>query len=140
LAARYTELVSNLKLDLLPDRLAVCRLAGDAGIPEWAGHGAGFYSVTRAPGELSVVCAEGAVPNGVKHDGGWRVFQIEGPFDFGVVGILVSAAAPLADAGVPIFAVSTFDTDYVLVKEDQVERAVLALENSGHQVRSLGAG
>jgi uncharacterized protein len=128
--------VPNLKLDLLPDRLAICRLAPDATIPEWAATGAGFYSVTRAPGELSIICAEGAVPAAVKHDSGWRVFKIEGPFDFSAVGVLASVAAPLADAAVPIVAVSTFDTDYVLVKADQVERAVLALEGAGHQVRS----
>jgi hypothetical protein len=119
---------------LLPGRFAICRLAPDALIPEWAVHGGGFYSVTRASGELSVICAEGAVPGGVKHEGGWRIFRVEGPFDFNAVGILASVAAPLADAAVPIFAISTFDTDFVLVKEEQVERAVPALESCGHQV------
>ena len=90
--------------------------------------------MTRARGELSVVCAELAAA--VKQDGGWRIFQIEGPFDFGVIGVLASVAAPLAAAAVSIFAISTFDTDYLLVKEEQVKRAVLALESWGHQVRS----
>ena len=129
-------LMPNLRLDLLPDRLAICRLAQDEAVPEWAVAGAGFYSVTRAPGELSVVCAEGAVPAAVKHDSGWRVFRIEGPFSFSVVGVLASVAAPLADAAVPIFAISTFDTDYLLVKDSHVEQAVLALQAAGHQVGS----
>jgi uncharacterized protein len=128
--------VPNLKLDLLPVRLAICRLAPAASIPEWAATGADFYSATRTPGELSVVCAEEAVPPGVKHDPDWRVFRIEGPFDFSAIGVLASVAAPLAEAAVSIFAVSTFDTDYVLVKENQVKRAALALEAAGHQVRS----
>ena len=65
----------------------------------------------------------------------WRIFEIEGPFDFAATGILVSAAAPLAEAGVPIFAISTFDTDYVLVKQEQVENAVRALESAGHRLK-----
>ena len=120
----------------MPDRIAICRLLASASIPEWAVAGSGFCSVTRTPDELSIVWAENAVPPGVKHDPGWRIFRVEGPFDFSVVGVLASVAAPPAEAAVPIFALSTFDTDYVLVKESDVERAAVALEGAEHQVTS----
>ena len=123
----------QLNLILLKGRFAICRLLPDETAPEWASSGGGFYSVTRTGAELSIVCAENAVPPGVKCERAWRIFEIEGPFDFAATGILVSAARPLAEAGVPIFAISTFDTDYVLVK--QVENAVRALESAGHRVK-----
>jgi hypothetical protein len=127
-------MATNLNLHLLQDRLAVCRLSPGEAVTEWALSGAGLRSVTRAPGELSVVCAEAAVPEGVKREPGWRAFQVEGPLAFSLTGVLASIAAPLAEAGVPIFALSTFDTDYVLVKEEHVPRAVEALERAGHRV------
>ena len=126
--------MAKLKLILMKDRLAICRLEAAETIPEWAPGESGLFSVTRTAGELSIVCAETAVPPGVKCERGWRMFEIEGPFDFAATGILVSAAAPLAEAGVPIFAISTFDTDYVLVKQEHAENAVRALESAGHCV------
>ena len=123
----------SLTLLLLEGRLAVCRLAPGDEVPAWASDGA-FTSVTRTRDELSVVCAEGAVPEGIRSEGGWRVFRMEGPLDFGMTGILASVAVPLAGAGVSIFAVSTFDTDYVLVKEGEVPRAIAALRVAGHRV------
>jgi hypothetical protein len=104
-------------------------------VPEWASGDGGFYSVTRAADELSIVCAENAVSFGVKCERAWGVFVIEGPFDFAATGVLVSAAVPLTEAGVPILAVSTFDTDYVLVKQGHAENAVRALESAGHCVK-----
>jgi len=126
--------VPQLNLILLKDRLAICRLMAGETVPEWASTGGGFYSVTRTADELSIVCDENAVPPGVKCERAWRIFKIEGPFDFAATGILVSAAAPLAEAGVPIFAISTFDTDYVLVKQEHAGNAVRALESAGHRV------
>jgi hypothetical protein len=125
----------QLNLTLMKDRLAVCRLAPDEKVPIWAANGGGFTSVTRTINELSVVCAENAVPQGMKCETGWRIFKIEGPLDFSLTGILVSVAKPLADAGVSIFAVSTYDTDYVMVKEQNVEKAVRALASAGHRVK-----
>ena len=122
-----------LTLVLLDGRFAVCRLAPGDEVPAWATGGA-LTSVTRTPAELSVVSAESAVPEGTRCERGWRAFQIEGPLDFGLTGILASVLAPLAEAGVSIFAVSTFDTDYVLVKEENVERAAAALAAAGHRV------
>jgi hypothetical protein len=126
--------VAQLKLILMKDRLAICRLKAAETVPDWASSDSGFFSVTRTAGELSIVCVESAVPPGVKCERAWRIFEIEGPFDFAATGILVSAAAPLAEAGVPIFAISTFDTDYVLVKQEHTENAVRALESAGHCV------
>lgn len=122
-------------LTILPDALAVCRLAADDA-PAWL-PSEGFVSVTRTAAELSVVCAEAAVPEGVRREGGWRAFVVEGPLDFGLTGILASIAAPLAEAGISIFAISTFDTDYVLVKAEKLHAAAEALEHTGHTVRPI---
>jgi virginiamycin B lyase len=125
----------SLKLRLLKGRLAVCRMDPGEKITGWAVNGGEFTSITRTAGELSVVCSEGAAPKGTKCENGWRIFMIEGPLDFALTGILVSVAKPLADAGISIFAISTYDTDYVMVKEQNVEKAVRALSAAGHQVQ-----
>lgn len=113
------------------ERLAVCRLGPDAPVPAWAG-GGGFMAVVRTPDELSIVCAEGAVPAGVRPQGGWAAIELIGPFDFGLTGILAAALGPLAESKVPIFAVSTFDTDWILVPAERLETAVRALIAAGH--------
>ncbi len=125
-----------LTLTLLEGRLAVCRLDAETEVPAWA-TAASPFSVTRTAGELSVVCPEGLVPDGVRCERGWRVFELEGPFEFSEVGILSAVATPLAEAGVGIFAVSTFDTDYVLVKEERLNLAADALRGRGHAVHGL---
>jgi GNAT superfamily N-acetyltransferase len=121
------------RLCVLDGHLSVCRLHPESEVPEWAVTG-DLFSVTRTRDELSVVCPEAEVPGGVRSEGGWRVLELEGPFEFSEVGVLASVAAPLAEAGVGIFAMSTFDTDYVLVKEKQLESAVAALRGRGHEV------
>jgi uncharacterized protein len=121
------------ELRLLPGRYAICRLAADAAVPSWAS-GGDFSSVTRTPDELSVVCAEAGAPDGVKCERGWRILQVAGPLEFSLTGVLAAIAAPLASAGVSIFAISTFDTDYVLVKEDNLAEAAAALGTAGHRV------
>ncbi|GAB4265619.1 MAG: ACT domain-containing protein [Candidatus Promineifilaceae bacterium] len=125
--------MAGLTLMLLPDVVAVCRLATGENVPDWGMNGR-FWCVTRTADELSVVCAEVFVPEGVRVERGWRVLQVVGPLDFSLTGVLASLARPLADAGVPIFALSTFDTDYVLVKQEKVETAVSVLRQSGHVV------
>ena len=122
-----------LRLFLLDCRLAVCRLGPHDEVPEWAGGGA-FSSVTRTSTELSIVCREEAVPEGIAREGGWRIFQVEGPLDFALTGVMASIAQPLAEAGVSLFAVSTFDTDYAMVRERDVEQAANALRAEGHRV------
>lgn len=129
----------NLRLSLLEGHMSVCRLDGASEVPEWASKG-DFFSITRTSEGLSVVCPDGVVPEGVRSEGGWRVLKLEGPFEFSEVGVLLSVAAPLAEAGVGIFAVSTFDTDYVLVREERLRSAVAALRGRGHEVADGGAG
>ncbi|MCU0231173.1 MAG: ACT domain-containing protein [Acidobacteria bacterium] len=124
---------TRLTLTLLPDRYAVCRFPPEAGLPAgW--EGGPFASVTRTADELSVVCREAAAPAGARVEPGWRAFKFEGPFAFETTGILASVAGPLAEAGVGIFAVSTFDTDYVLVRAAQLEPAVRSLAAAGHHL------
>ena len=123
----------RLTLFLLEGRFAVCQLPPGEPFPAWA-MGGGFFSLTRTGDELSVVSAEGAAPDGTKCEPGWRILQIEGPLDFGLTGILASVAEPLAEAGVSIFAISTFNTDYVMVKDESLEKAIEALEAAGHRV------
>jgi hypothetical protein len=114
--------------------LAVCRLDANAEVPAWATVG-DFYSLTRTSDELSVVCFASNVPDGVRCEKGWRGLKVEGPLDFGMVGILAAIAGVLAGAGISIFALGTFDTDYILVKADQYENAIAALAASGHTIR-----
>jgi hypothetical protein len=122
-----------LALDILPDELAVCRLAADDPVPDWA-RSRGFTSVTRTEDELSVVCSANAVPDGITHTPGWRALAVRGPLDFGLVGILAGLSTVLAEAEVSIFAISTHDTDYVLVRAHQLDQAVAALEAAGYRV------
>ena len=123
----------SLPLLVLEDRLAVCRLDPDASPPGWANRGR-FSSITRTSEELSVVCPEAAVPDGVKAVKGWRALRVVGSMDFSAVGVLASLTTPLANANIGIFSISTFDTDYLLVRESDLGRAVEALRAFGHVV------
>jgi hypothetical protein len=120
-------------LTFVDGTFAVCRLGADATIPAWAtpGH---FFSITRTADELSVVCCQDAVPEGVVGERGWRCLRVAGTMPFSVVGVLASLAAPLAEAGISVFAVSTFDTDYLLVKAADLEMALTALTQAGHSI------
>jgi uncharacterized protein len=138
-AEESTDAKPWLTLTVLEGRLAVCRLDAGVGIPAWA-TGESFFSVTRTEDELSVVCQEEKVPDGVTHEKGWQALKLEGPFELSMVGILSSVAAPLASAGASAFAVSTFDTDYVLVREWQLNLAIDALRERGHRVRDRSTG
>jgi hypothetical protein len=127
---------TDLPLILLPERLAVCRLAADTPFPDWARPG-DLLALVQTRDELSVVCAERFVPPEVRTERGWRALQVQGPLDFAMTGVLVSITIPLARAGVSIFALSTYDTDYVLVKENSLERALHALSQAGFLVLSI---
>ena len=122
-----------MTLDVLPGRLAVCRLAPDAPLAPWMGEGV-VSSLSRTTAELSVVCAEASVPEGVRVEAGWRALALRGPIDFALTGVLVRILQPLAEADVGIFALSTYDTDLVLVKEVQLADAVAALRDAGLEV------
>ena len=121
-------------LRLLPGRYAVARLLPDAVVPPWA-DGPGLSSVTRTAEELSVVCDERRVPAGAKCESGWRAFQLLGPIPFGVTGVVSGLTAPLAAAGVGVFVLSTFDTDYLLVKDADLAKAMAALAAAGFGLR-----
>ena len=125
----------QLALLVLDETFAVSRLSGDAPIPTWA-HAGPFYSVTRTAEELSIVSRQDVVPDGVRCERGWRCLRVEGTIPFSAVGVLASLATPLAEAGVSVFAVSTFDTDYLLVKENDLAAAADALQRQGHTVQS----
>lgn len=117
---------------LLPDTYAVARLDPRAPLPAWALAGDGVMSITRTADELSIVCDDRAVPADVRVERGWRCIRLHGPFAFNEVGILASIAVPLASARIGIFAISTFDTDYVFVKDAELHAAVAALVAAGH--------
>jgi hypothetical protein len=122
-----------VKLTVLHQSLAICRLQSDSASPDWLPRD-GFVSLTRTTDELCVVCAEAVVPEGIRCERGWRALQVQGPLDFSLTGVLASLAGTLAEAGVSLFAVSTYDTDYVLVREGQLDHAKLALTAAGHSV------
>lgn len=128
----------NLRLTVLDGDMAIVQMASDAPWPEWLPT-EGFVSVTRTDAELSIVCASESVPDG-SIDGanvaetGWSMIRFEGPFAFDLTGILASVAGPLAAAGIGIFALSTFDTDYVLIKESNLDAAISTLRAAQHIV------
>jgi hypothetical protein len=126
-----------LTLSILPEPLAICRLSPAEDVPDWAMIGE-FVSITHTGDELSIVCAAENVPSDVKADREWRALKVEGPLDLASTGILASLADPLAKAQINIFAVSTFDTDYLLVKEYNLLRACEVLQQAGHDVEFNG--
>lgn len=124
----------GISLLVLSDRLAICRLSPESPIPEPPAAG-GLWSVTRTADELSVVLPESALRPEWKAETGWRALRVEGTLDFALTGILAALATPLAAARVSLFAVSTYDTDYVLVRERDLDKAREALTAAGHTVR-----
>jgi hypothetical protein len=131
---------SNRHFDLtvLPGFFAMVRLAPKAHLPSWATHG-DFFSITRTSDELSIMCRADQVPKGIAAETGWRALKVAGPFTLTEIGVLSALAAPLAEAQVSLFAISTFDTDYLLVSEKQLLAAVAALKGAGHRVKGMGS-
>ena len=124
-----------MRLRLHDGAVAVCRLSADAPVPDWVElDGAPMASVTRTATELSLIVADDAVPDDVAAERGWRVLEVEGPLAFSETGVLAALAAPLADAGVPIFVVSTYDTDWLLVRATTLDKALSVLGAAGHEV------
>ena len=124
-------------LTLLPDLIAICRLAPETPPPAWA-MSASWWSITRTPEELSVVCAERFVPEDVVASRGWRALRFAGPLPLDQTGVLASVTTPLAAARVSVFVLATYDTDYVLIPSAQRAAAIEALERAGHSVGSAG--
>lgn len=123
----------TLTLSIIPGRYAVCRLDADAQIPPDVLQNP-FFAVTRTRDELSILLPEEDAAPGWQAEKGWRIIKVLGPLDFSLTGILVSIAAPLAEAGISIFAISTFDTDYILVKETVLPQAAETLQASGFHI------
>jgi len=123
-----------VELEVLPETLAICRLPPGAPIPGWAVEAEQFVTISRTRDELSITAVQSAIPDGVRCERDYRSFRVRGPLAFDLVGVLSAIVGPLAEAGLSIFAISTFDTDYVLVKAADLERAVAALTGAGHRV------
>ncbi len=124
----------SLTFTLLPGDYAFCRLDPAAPIPTWATDGP-FFSVTRTADELSIFCREAGAPADVKASRGWHCLKVEGLLDFCAVGVIASFAGPLAEAGLSISVVSTYDTDYLFVQKPTLEHALAVLRSLGHTIR-----
>ena len=126
--------IRRLQLQEQPGRLAVCRLEPDAEIPAWATTGR-FFSITRANDELSIVCSEADVPGDIRCEREWRCLRIVGAMAFTETGVLASLDTPLAVAGISVFAIATFDTDYLLVKANDWDSTLTELKLAGHEIQ-----
>lgn len=123
------------ELEALPASHSICRLGPDRDIPEWATLADGaLLSIARTRSELSIVCADHLAPQGIERSRGWRALGVTEELDHSLVGVLVSLAAPLADAEIPIFAISSFDTDYILIPGRSLAAAEDALRGRGHTI------
>jgi len=130
-------MTTKLTLSSLPDLLAICKLSSRHKIPDWATRSR-FSSITRSPDELSIVCAQADVPAGVDCEPDWRCLKVDGPLDFALTGILAALSTVLAGAGISIFALSTYETDYLLVKAEKLAQAIQVLEAAGYRIRADG--
>ena len=126
---------SSLHLKLEPRRFAVHRFAPQAEIPSQV-FSADFLAIVRTAEELSIVVPQEMVLSGQRVEREWRLFKVIGPLDFSLTGILAGLAVPLAEAQIPIFAISTYDTDYLLVKQAQTKAAVRVLQARGYIVHN----
>jgi hypothetical protein len=131
------------KFSMVPGTYAICRLPAKAAVPDWASRS--FTSITRTPDELSIVCEERRLPKDLggielQVERGWTLLRLQGPFPLDAVGVLASVAKPLAEAAISLFALSTFDTDYILVKRLHAKEAIAALTLAGHKLVETGSG
>jgi len=125
----------RLELFVLPGQMAVCRLDPEEPFPLWA-RSSVLSSITRTQTETTVVCPEEDLPAGVTCNKSWRCLRIGGVLDFSETGILSSLTGALAGEGIPMYALSTYSTDLILIKEEDLSRAVLVLARCGHRVFS----
>ncbi len=124
----------SFKVRILSDRLAICRLPAKAPLPDWVATEP-LWSMSRTPDEFTLVCVEANVPPGMQAERGWLPLQVVGPLPLTMTGVLSSLSEPLANAGISIFAISTFETDIILIHESDLEKARGALLRAGHDVQ-----
>jgi hypothetical protein len=122
-----------VQLYALDELYAIVRLEPDADVPPWSTRGH-FWSITRSDSELSIVCPQEDVPPDASAERGWCALEVAGPLDFSLTGVVSSLGAPLAEDEIPLFLISTFETDYLLVREPDLHRSVEALTSAGHSV------
>lgn len=119
----------TIVLQILPGNMAVCKLPPQSALPQWLNTAENkFYSITKTNDELSIVCSQSIVPENVQAQKNWRMFKIMGQMEFELVGILKQVLNPLAESGIGIFAMSTYDTDYILVQEKNFKNAIEVLK------------
>ena len=123
----------QLQLSLLKDKYGICTLPNTAPIPDWA-LTQSLASITRTEKELTIVCRLEILPSQYQSDLKWRCFKIDGSFDLNQIGVISSISSPLADAGISIYVISTYDTDYFLIQEQNLEKTISVLSNSGHYI------
>ena len=128
-----SEIEKKLTLKLLKDKYSVLRLNKNDEIPKWI-FNEEFFSITRTEDELSIVCLQDKVKEYIKCERNWRILKIEGPLDFSLIGILSKISTLMANNNISIFAISTYDTDYILIKEETIDRAIEILENSNYNI------
>lgn len=122
-----------LTMKLLKEKYGVCRLDKNELIPEWA-QNSDLFSITKTCDELSIICSQDDIPNNIQCEKDWRILKIEGPLDFSLIGILASISTLLAQKGISIFAISTYDTDYILVKNKDIDNAIQSLIKEKYEV------
>ena len=123
----------QLQLSLLKDKYGICTLPNTAPIPDWA-LTQSLASITRTEKELTIVCRLEILPSQYQSGLKWRCFKIDGSFDLNQIGVISSISSPLAHAGISIYVISTYDTDYFLIQEQNLEQTISALSNSGHYI------
>ncbi|MBS1840195.1 MAG: ACT domain-containing protein [Acidobacteria bacterium] len=126
----------KLTITVHPELYSICRLEPEAAVPQWAA-GQSFLTISRTKTELSIVCEDARVPQEVHAERNRRLMQVAGTLAFSLTGILAAIAVPLAEAHISIFGVSTYDTDYVLVQDADLEHAISALESAGHAIQRI---
>ncbi len=122
-----------LTMKLLSGKYGVCSLGAFEAIPAWADNGE-FYSITKTSDELSIVCSESNIPNNIKSERDWRILKVEGPLDFSLIGIISSISSVLAKQKISVFVISTYDTDYILIKEKYLRKSIDSLQDEGYNI------
>jgi uncharacterized protein len=126
-----------LNIRVLPDHYSIYRFKPGTEIPEWI-YSSEFFSITRTQDEISVVTSQTDTETGFLSNRDWRVLKIAGPLDFSLIGIIADISVVLKDKNIPILSISTYDTDYILIKQKDLETGIMALEENGHKIQSNG--